>query len=315
MFNEPLSKSTVLSRISEEEIFERYIGFLPSGLFKSPLRNDNRPTCSLKRMNNGKLIMRDWAGYFTGDCFSLVQELYNCKFYEALAIIARDFNLSNYSIRKPVAPRLISNNNTVFQIKPRLLNDLDSEFWSSFHVRKETLNLFRVCPISFLWINRKLSYVYKADNPAYCYYFSKEDIKIYMPYNNFTKFLCNTNYIQGYDLLPTRGDILFITKSYKDVMVLYEMGFPAIAPQGESQSISDDVISNLKTRFKRIIIMYDYDLTGVRFANKLRKQHNLEYFFFHRGRNTSYFLKDVSDNVKADFKKTKQTIETWLFKT
>lgn len=55
--------------------------------------------------------------------------------------------------------------------------------------------------------------------------------------------------------VASKGDILFITKSMKDVMCLHEMGIPAVSPSSESTFLPKDVLEQLKTRFKRIIIL------------------------------------------------------------
>jgi DNA primase len=59
----------------------------------------------------------------------------------------------------------------------------------------------------------------------------------------------------------------------KDVMTLYSLGISAIAPNSETQFVSEKVLEELKQRFEHIVLLYDNDLTGVRFTNKLRKQY------------------------------------------
>ena len=73
---------------------EHYLGIpVKKGLFKSPLRADNHATCAFYRNRKGSLIFKDFAGYFHGDCISVVMCIFNCSYYMALQIIANDFHL------------------------------------------------------------------------------------------------------------------------------------------------------------------------------------------------------------------------------
>lgn len=100
---EPLniSKELILSKISEEEIFEFYGVKMVKGLFCSKLRHDARPTVSLYRSNKGRLVYRDFGTAQSLDCFGYVQELFGCSFYMALQIIANDFGIIHRPDLKP----------------------------------------------------------------------------------------------------------------------------------------------------------------------------------------------------------------------
>lgn len=89
-----ITKELILSRVSEEQIMEHYLGIpVKRGLFRSPLRNDRNPTASFYRNGRGRLIMKDFSGAFSGDCFSVVMEKFQCSYYMALQIIANDFGI------------------------------------------------------------------------------------------------------------------------------------------------------------------------------------------------------------------------------
>lgn len=96
-----------------------------------------------------------------------------------------------------------------------------------------------------------------------------------MPKRKEFRFIGNvsTKTIQGYKQLAKSGKLVVITKSMKDVMCLYSLGIPAIAPNSETQFVSDKILEELKQRFKYVVLLYDNDLTGVRFTNKIRKEH------------------------------------------
>ena len=48
--------------------------------------------------------------------------------------------------------------------------------------------------------------------------------------------------IQGMHMIPKSGEFLVITKSMKDVMLCYELGIPAIAPNSENLFITDSIV-------------------------------------------------------------------------
>ena len=90
-----LTKEYILSKISEEEIFEHYGVRIQKGLFCSPIRRDKHPTVAFYRNKTGRLIMHDFGDNTYTDCFALVEALFNVSYYKALVIIANDFKLIN----------------------------------------------------------------------------------------------------------------------------------------------------------------------------------------------------------------------------
>ena len=92
---EPLyvTQELILSKISEEEVFEHYGIAVKKGLFCSHLRQDKRPTVSFFRSKTGKLYLKDFGDGSCHDCFSYVQALFGVSYYMALQIIANDFKL------------------------------------------------------------------------------------------------------------------------------------------------------------------------------------------------------------------------------
>ena len=114
--------------------------------------------------------------------------------------------------------------------------------------------------------------------------------------------------IQGYKQLPKEGDVLFITKSMKDVMCFYEMGIPAISPSSESTFIPNKVLEQLKKRFKRIIILFDRDPAGIKYSRKMSKQTGLEAMFIHK----KFKAKDISDAIRDN---SYAEVKQWLTNT
>lgn len=106
---EPLNitRELITSKVSEEQIMEHYLGVkIQKSLFKSPLRNDSRPTCGFYRDRRGRLIMKDFSGAFSGDCFSVVMEKFQCSYYMALQIVANDFGIIHRPDLKVNKPKI-----------------------------------------------------------------------------------------------------------------------------------------------------------------------------------------------------------------
>ena len=139
-----------------------------------------------------------------------------------------------------------------------------------------------------------------------------DKFKIYRPLaSKFTKWRTNlTNrHVQGLAELPKEGgNLLIITKSLKDVMCFYEMGFNAIAAASETTFIPEDILKSLRSKWKHIVILYDRDATGVHKARAYSKQYKLDAFFI----NKKFKAKDLSDAVKLN---GFNTIREWIKKT
>ena len=122
-----LSKELIYNKVREEEILEYYLG-----LFKSPLRNDNSPTCAFYRARNGRIIFKDFSGAFSGDAISVVMEKFQCSYMKALQIIANDFGIvknENLKVNKPKMEYsgsiLEENKTSIIQVEIRDFQDYE----------------------------------------------------------------------------------------------------------------------------------------------------------------------------------------------
>lgn len=137
------------------------------------------------------------------------------------------------------------------------------------------------------------------------------NFKIYRPLaDKYTKWRNNLGQydIQGFKQLPKTDNLLIITKSLKDVMCLYEMGISAISPASESTFIPDDVLDNLKKRFKHILICFDRDTAGIKYLRKISLKTGLKPLLVHK----KWKAKDISDAIKLN---GFENIKNWLYET
>jgi len=289
-FFDVISKEGLLNKYGEYTIFKHYIhNFNVCGkLFLSELRTDNNPSCIITDYN-GRLVYQDFGTGERYDCFSYVQQKYGLSFIEALNKINSDLS-DGVKIKTIPVYRVEKHKNeyNIIKVQVRNWNDLDKSYWyDKYGLDEDILKKFNVYPITRYSINNNL---FNTDELAYGYYYGIYDKihrwKIYQPYNSRFKWISNTNssVVQGYHQL-TESDLLIITSSLKDVMVLNEAGYNACALQAESNILTTDILNKLKTKTKcsRIVSIYDNDEIGIKYANKLTTEYGIPSIFMPEG--------------------------------
>ena len=305
-----ITKEFLLSKFNEETFMTYYLGIpVKKGLFKSPLRGDHVPTCSFFRNKAGELIFKDFSGAFYGNFINVVMYKYQCNYYKALKIIASDFGLIGTSIKKTpikVQETFKDSGQAVINVEIQDFTEQELKWWNKYGITEKILKKFKVYSCKNVWLNGNYFAKSAQNNIMFGYYGGIKDKvelwRIYFPQRKEYRFLSNwnSNKIQGFNQLPKAGNVLVITKSMKDVMTLYSVGIPAIAPNSETLFISDNVLSNLKERFNRIFVLYDNDLPGISNMNKIKKLHpELNYLWIPRETGA----KDISDLHKLLGKK------------
>ena len=310
-----MSLRDLLEKVSDYDIYAYYLGkFKPGKLMNSPLRpNDKIPSFAIFPGKTGGLLFKDHGTGEAGNALKFMK-LYRQldtreEIERELLKIVKCINPSQ-TVRKAV--RTAENaSNTLIGIVRQPFTDVDKTYWKQFHICIDTLRRFNVFSIKYFLCNNIVRGIYKEDNPMYAYkVFDK--FKIYRPLaSKYTKWRTNltVRHVQGLEQLnPDGGNLLIITKSLKDVMCLYEMGFNAISSSSETTFIPDDTLQSLKKKWKNIIILYDRDVAGMQNARQYSKQYGLDAIFIHK----KFKAKDVSDAVKANgfF-----VIKDWLTKT
>ena len=302
----------ILSKVTEYDIYAAYIGNFKVGMiYNSPFRKDKNPSFGCFYSRTTKQLM--FKDHGTGDCGNVI------KFVSLLTGLTNYSDILNNIVNKlkitnntqlVSSKQYIPSTETVIGVVRQDFTLTDINYWSQFHISKETLKKYNVNSIKYYLCNGIVKGIYKPENPMYAYKVYN-NFKIYRPLaDKYTKWRNNlTEYdIQGYAQLPKKGNILFITKSMKDVMCLHEMGYTAISPSSESTFIPLDILEQLKRRFKRIIILFDRDVAGVKNSRKLSLKHGLDAMFVHK----KFNAKDISDAVKLNgFDKVKK----WLNET
>lgn len=302
----------ILSKVTEYDIYAKYIGQFKVGMiYNSPFRKDKNPSFGIYYSKHTKQLL--FKDHGTGECGNVIKfvSLFTGKteYNDILSDIVDKLNITN-NTKLVSSKQYIQPTETVIGVVRQEFTDVDINYWKQFNISINTLKKFNVNSIKYYLCNGIVKGTYKRENPMYAYKVYN-NFKIYRPLaDKYTKWRNNlTDYdIQGYEQLPQKGDILFITKSMKDVMCLHEIGYPAVSPSSESTFLPKDVLEQLKTRFKRIIILFDRDVAGIKRSRKLSRETGLEAMFI----NKKFKAKDVSDAVKAN---SFEEIKNWLNET
>lgn len=312
----PISKEEILSKISEYYIFKKYIhNFIELDVsFMSELRTTDTANCRVTDKYNS-LVYKDFKSGDSYDCWNYVMKKYYCSFRESLNIIATDFNIrkleyKNEFIPVGIIPNSIKTHN-VPREKSKLVitkqnwNIIDYDFWNSFGSSLNLLDIGEVYSaksVQLLKNGQRYCYFYKKNNPIYIYNEYDIDLnflgyRVYFPFGDKNrKWLNNSSgkAIQGIKLLPEKGQLLILTKSMKDVLTLYGLGYNAISLASETTSLMEYEYNKLINRFDNIISLYDNDETGIKYSQNNLDMWNIFYTFMPEYTN----CKDVSDLYK-----------------
>lgn len=202
-----------------------------------------------------------------------------------------DNKISNNIIRYEKYQNNVDKIDVEFRIRTRTAQKYDENFWIKGCIKYDTLLLFNVFFTEEVWYRKgdlwmKL-WQNSSINPIYSYYFPNTNhYKHYRPfekenqYGDKWKWLsnCNINDIQGYHQLPLKGNTLILTKSLKDVMTLYELGFNSISFHAEGVNIPESIMKELFDRFNNIICYYDNDDAGKKNSHRITKDYNIKHF-------------------------------------
>lgn len=291
-----INKKTIFKYITQEDIFERYLGFpVELGVhYKNPYRVDNNAGCSFYyRDGSNKLIFNDFAWGVQWDVFDLVMYAFRVNFPEALEKIAYDFGLmdSKRSYTK-VAPIKLTQEakrgNKIKITRKKHFNEQELGYWNvgGLVVTEEDLLANRIFSISHLWehTHSRVNY-YHGLNMTFAFQFGVDVFQIYSPLKKKEeRRFINPVSLKVGDLkrLNHKENYVIITKSRKDSFMLRMLGFNSCFIINESVYLTketQDILSN----FPVVFTLFDRDLAGVRASKRFRSLYNTIPLLFYRG--------------------------------
>lgn len=239
---------------------------------------------------------KDFSTGKGGSAIDLVKELTHLPFHKACQLIIENYNdyvLHNnggYDIEKfQKASRYKVTNHIT-----RKWSTQDQYFWTQFNIGSKLLEEFHVKPLESYCMTKEDDEL--CIKGLYLYGYFKEDgtlYKIYQPKTLDKKFIKVNNYIQG--MHQCNGEkYLMITSSLKDVMSVksLKLNIDVIAPDSENTMIKQDMMEELRDKYKKIIVMFDYDEAGIEAMKKYKEK----YPFIEIA--LLPMSKDISDSIK-----------------
>lgn len=298
-----IDKKHLFTLVSQSEIFKRYL-HEPNlnSKFTNTLRDDNNPDCSFYfARSSGELRFKDFAYGYNWSCIDVVMIKYNLTYGEAIKRILIDFRLIDnidYNQVQVQESKILEKKETrletLIEIKKRRFNQKDIDYWQQYHLEEK--DLYYVYPTQHIWLNKSRFYNYRDNDPAYAYGIGNGKYKCYFPLREDYRFIQSGSYIQGERLLPkTNEELLIITKSYKDVLLLKKLGYYAIAPASETSLIDLEKIKEYKNQFDKVILNYDNDNAGKTNSMFHATTYEIKEIFIPDG-----YPKDITDFVKQE---------------
>ncbi len=339
-----LRKENILSRITDYDIFQKYLDhkFDLGVVFHSPLRRDVNPSFNIYRSTKGgegNLLFKDFGIGKHGDCFQFVMIKYSLDFHQCLQMINTDFNLGLISemhidldipiniVSTQFVKQLVKLPTTILiEEEPFMLEDY--EYWASYGIDLKILRLFNVVRCRNSWISKdgevkRFGGSIKG-NPLYAY---KDETgyvrKLYRPK---TQNRANKWRMSDFDTIDClwmiknkfNSDLGILTKSRKDVMVLYSLGYNSCCVEGETNAVDLKTAEMLKREFKDIVVLFDPDKAGYLGSQRLLEDLEFRRTFIQskyciiNSKNQSTDISDVRKNYGMN--KTRSLLNNVLWK-
>ena len=286
-----LTEETILSKISEYDIFKMYMpgNWKLNIVTNSPFRKDDNPSFVIGT-KHGNISFIDFADISKkGNCFNFVQMICNLpSYYDALKLIDRDFSLGISSgkvgdykkiVNEYKQPDNIEKRYSLVQAITRKFTKEELDYWNQYHQSEDDLKANNVYSLSKVYLNKQLFYLKNSDlRFGYLY---NGHWKIYRPFvDPKMKWMPNNVPITTMD---GKKDIIdckmaIITKSKKDYMVLKKIYPNVCAVQNESiVCFSDDNLEYIKANSDRQTLSFDSDPTGVKNSQQITKVFDFDY--------------------------------------
>jgi hypothetical protein len=245
----------------------------------------------------GQYKFKDFSTGKGGSAVDFVKEYTGLKFHATCNKIIEDYNdfvLHNnggYDIKQfKQASRY-----KVTHYKMRNWSTQDQYFWTQFHIGSKLLEAHNVRPLENYCMTKDGNEL--CIKGLYIYGYFKEDgalYKIYQPKTLDKKFIKVGDYVQGIHQC-TGEKYLIITSSLKDIMSIKSLKLKhldIIAPDSENTMLKSELMEELETKYKRIILLFDNDDAGIESMKKYKETYPFVQIA------VLPMSKDISDSIK-----------------
>ena len=276
------------------------IDFVLKRNFRNPLYDDHKASCNIYfDVKQQCYRMKDFGNdFYSGDCFWFAAMMLGLdvrtEFPKVLASIIRDLQLNlRIDDKQTPAPHPMrkyknlhnekkenkgmketDNDKKWYKCYEQVFQTSELTYWLKYGITTKTLQRYNVKSLvryeALSNQGKTYTLLSSQDEPMFCYMMG-DFVKVYRPFSKL-RFVYGgekrEDYIFGFEQLPNKGDMLFITGEEKDVLSLSAHHFHAICFNSETATIPENIIASLQLRFRHIIILYDTDETGVREAQR-----------------------------------------------
>lgn len=312
---------TEITEVPREWVFEYYLS-LPvltgqDERIKSVFNSTDKYPSMFIFHKDGEYKFKDFSSGKGGDNIELVKEMFGLSTRgTAVGKIIQDYNAyignnpSAYMGRDYTADEhyKIVEHTTRKWIKP------DQKFWSQYSIGSKDLAHFNVKALESYLLRKQVGDTAKEllMDRGRMYGFFKTDgtlYKIYQPAKRKRgKFVEVEPFVQGSDKLTFEVPFLVICSSLKDMICLRKMGFKnaeMIAPNSESNPLSEEEIAFYKQQYDGICTLFDNDAAGLKAMKEYETKFDIPYAHLpyekdlaecvkiHGIKNTRYFLKPI----------------------
>ena len=255
-----INKKFILTNINQIDIFAKYLSINEddivdcienNNLINSPIRVEDNASVGFRYNNKGSLKMRDFGGFFWGDCFDAVTYILNKNGYNLnvssgddfkfiLNHIASTFGILNGVDKRPNIKRLLDTakkSKKIITFNTRNWDTNDKKVWiTKYH------NLFsfdylvskNLFPVENYWVDYysqpEAKYYYTRKDPCYAIYLGEDNnripnIRLYFPLRDGKdkfnpRFISNNNSFQNIIGSKDEYDYIVLGKSFKDSIAM-----------------------------------------------------------------------------------------------
>lgn len=159
----------ILSKVTEYDIYTHYLGqFKVGAIYNSPFRKDKNPSFGIYYSKRTKQLL--FKDHGTGECGNIVKfvSLYTglTNYNDILQDIVNKLNITT-STKLDSSKQYIPSSETVIGVVRQNFTQTDINYWSQFHISKETLRKYNVNSIKYycvmvqlkVFINLKILYM------------------------------------------------------------------------------------------------------------------------------------------------------------
>lgn len=300
---EEINKDFILARLTEEQIFEKYLeidGLNTKKHYTNILREDKDKGCTFYVGESGRLYFRDWA-WRDFDCFAVVMQKYLIGFQQSILKIAVDFNLlegESKEINTETYKHLRDAKRKVISFDIKSWDKVGLAFWRK-HIswlEPEHLEKYGIFMLYKLYIDNSIKYTNKNE-AVFLYYMDKNRQQLYAPYKifkNTTKFITTGTKTWGTPSFNINLGYAVITKSIKCSFLARMIGLNNMGILGETMLLDEEAVNKLEYieegyRFT----LFDPDWAGMRAAIRYKNLYKTTPLFFPKD-----MKKDLSDNLE-----------------